>query len=273
MDPISQFLLNLFGGIGDALQPLINLMGTTPLEFTTANPVVDASWRTMTAVADSFLVLIVIIGAIQIMYAQSTGTLSLPISQFVPRILLTAILMHLSFILGQDLLILDNLLCGLVRANVLDFIRQVNGGHLFDGQQSLSITFVLTVVTIFSLVRVILQAVKRIVFFDVLFVLSGPAFLMSLHPQTAPWFAFWTRTYLVTVFTQFFQFLTFGLGFQFLIATKQTGPTGFILAIALLNLTAEIPALLARFAASAGASAGGIGTLVRGAITVAQLAV
>jgi hypothetical protein len=195
----------------------------------------------------------------------------MPVGQFVPKVILTALLMHLSFILGQDLILLNNLLCGLVQANVMDFIKQVNGGQPFNAGQALGITAVLAVVFTISLVRVIFQAVKRIVFFNVLFVLSGPAFLMSFDAQTAPWFSFWARTYLVTIFTQFFQFLTFGLGFQFLIATKQTGLTGFFLAIAMLNLTAEIPGLLSRFSATAGATTAGIGSLVRSAITAAAL--
>jgi hypothetical protein len=71
--------------------------------------------------------------------------------------------------------------------------------------------------------------------------------------------------------TQFVQFLTLALGMQFLIATKLTGPAGFLLAIALLNLTAEIPGLLSRFASTAGASVSGVGGLVRSAITAAAL--
>jgi hypothetical protein len=72
----------------------------------------------MTAVADAFLGLIVVLGAMQMMYGQSTGTLYMPVSQFVPKLILTAILIHLSFLMGQDLLVLNNLLCGLVHANV-----------------------------------------------------------------------------------------------------------------------------------------------------------
>ena len=44
-----------------------------------------------------------------------------------------------------------------------------------------------------------------------------------------------------------------------------------LLAIAMLNLTAEIPELLSRFAASAGASVAGAGSLVRSAVTAAAL--
>jgi hypothetical protein len=275
MNLITQFIVdlitNFLQGISGPIQPLIALIGTTPLQFTTANDVVIGAWKTMTAVADAFLGLIVVVGAIQMMYGQSTGSLYMPVSQFVPKLILTAILIHLSFLMGQDLLVLNNLLCGLVHANVTDFIRQVNGGQPLNAGQGVLITGIFAIAFSISLLRVIFQAVKRIVFFNVLFVLSGPAFLMSFHPQTVPWFSFWARTYLVTIFTQFFQFLTFGLGFQFLLVSKQTGLTGFLLAIAMLNLTAEIPGLLTRFATSAGATAPGVGQFVRTAITVAAL--
>lgn len=275
MNFITQFFLDLINGILQGvtgpIQPIIQLMGNTPLQYTTANPIVIGVWNTLTAAADTFLVLLVTVKAIQMMYGQSTGTLYMPVSQFLPRLILTAILIHLSFLLGQDLLIFNNQLCGLVQTNVQDFIQQVNGGQPFNVGQNLGLAAVLAVVFTFSLIRVLLQAIKRIVFFNVLFVLSGPAFLMSFDAQTAPWFSFWARTYVVTIFTQFFQFLTLGLGFQFLVATKQTGLTGFFLAIAMLNLTAEIPALLSRFSATAGANTAGIGALVRSAITASLL--
>jgi hypothetical protein len=154
---------------------------------------------------------------------------------------------------------------------VQDFIRQVNGGQPFNAGQTLNLSAVLAIVFAGSLVRVALQAVKRVVFFNVLFVLSGPAFLLSFHPHTSAWFAYWGRTYVVTAFTQFVQFTTLSLGFEFLVASKQTGTTGFLLAIAMLNLTAEIPGLLSRFAASAGASVSGAGSFVRSAVTAAAL--
>ena len=95
----------------------------------------------------------------------------------------------------------------------------------------------------------------------------GPPFVGG----TSAWFAYWLRTTLTTAFSQFLQFLSLSLGIQFLIASKQTGPTGFLMASAMLNLTAEIPELLARFAASAGASVSGAGSLLRSAITAAAL--
>ncbi|HLG78655.1 MAG TPA: conjugal transfer protein TrbL family protein, partial [Ktedonobacteraceae bacterium] len=253
------------------IAPLVNLISSTPLEFTTQNAIVIAGWRTMTTVADVLLGLFIVIGAIQIMYGDTTGSLRMPVGQFVGKALLTAILIHLSALIGEQLLILNNLLCGLVTANVQNFVQGVNNGQLFNNGQIIVLTIVMTIVFGIGLFRVIFQAIKRVIRFNLLFVLSGPAFLTSFHPATAPVFSGWIRLYIVTIFEQFIQFLTLGLGLQFLIATKQTGLTGFILAIAMLNLTAEIPALLARFGAAAGGQGGGLGSLLNTAIKAAVL--
>lgn len=257
--------------INNTLMPLVALIGTTHLEFMTANGVVIAGWNTMTAVADGVLGLLVVIKVIQMMYGQTTGTLYTSPGQFIPKVILTVILMHLSFLIGQDLLILNQTLCDLIHANVAAFLQQVNGGQAFNVGQQLGVAIILAIVFTLSMIRIIFQAVKRIIFFDVLFILSAPAFLMSFDAQTSPWFSFWARTYVVTVFTQFFQLLTFSLGMQFLVVSKQTGILGFFLAVVMLNFTAEIPGILSRFSATAGANTAGIGTLVRSAITAAAL--
>ncbi len=253
------------------IQPLVNLIASTPLEFTTQNAVVMGAWGTMTAVADVLLGLFIVIGAIQMMYGESTGTLRMPVGQFVSKAILTAILIHLSAFLGENLLVFNNLLCATVRANIQDFIRMVNNGQLFQNKQLVILAIVLTIVFGVSLFRVVFQAIKRVIRFNVLFVLSGLAFLTSFHPATTPVFSAWARMYVVTIFEQFVQFLTFGLGLQFLIATKQTGLTGFILAIAMLNMTAEIPSLLARFGVSAGGQGGGLGSLINTGVKAAIL--
>lgn len=253
------------------LAPLVNLMSSTPLTFTTQNALVLAGWRTMTLVADVFLGLFVVIGAVQIMYGDATGSLRLPVGQFVGKALLTALLIHLSAFIGEQLLLLNNLLSSLVGANVSDFVRSVNHGQLFTDGQTLGLTIVLTVVFGVGLFRVMFQAIKRVIRFNLLFVLSGPAFLTALHPATSPVFSGWIRLYVTTIFEQFVQYLTFGLGVQFLIATKQQGLTGFILAIAMLNLTAEIPTLLTRFGAATGGQSGGVTSLFTTAVKTAAL--
>lgn len=257
-------------GLPAPLLQLFRLVQATPLALTTHNAVVMLAWRTMTGVADAFLGLYILIGAIQVMYGDSVGTLRMPIGQFIGKALLTAMLIHLSAAIGEYLLIFNNLLCGIVQANIQDFIRQVNKGLPFTDIQTTLIDLVITVLFNIGMIRILFQAIKRIIRFNVLFVLSGPAFLTSFHPATTSVFSIWVRMYVVTIFEQFIQYLTFGLGIQFLIATQQTGLTGFLLAAAMLNMTAEIPALLARFSAATGGQRGvNIGTLVSTTVRVA----
>jgi hypothetical protein len=264
-------IITMATGIVDALSPIILLIGKTPLEFTTENPVVHSAWAAMVGLTDAFLGLYVIVKLIQMMYGQATGAIHPPVGQFVAKVILTVILIHASAFLGTEIITIVNALCGLLTIDVQVFIRHVNGGKMFDPGQALGLSAVLLIIFGFGLVRFILQAAKRVIFFNVLFVLSGPAFLMSLDAQTAPWFQFWLRLYIVTALTQFFQFLTFGLGFQFLLATGQTGVTGFLLAIALLNLTTEIPQILARFSGAYPKEVPGLENLVSSAMTAATL--
>jgi hypothetical protein len=271
-DAITQFFVNLINGflqgISGPFNGLVPLLGNTPLALTTANNVVLSTWTVMTGVADACLGLVVLLGALQMLYGQATGTLYIPLGQFVPKAVLTVILIHLSKLIGQDLILLNNALCGLVRVNVANFIQQTGGATT---GRVVGLATVLAIIANIGLIRIIFQAFKRIVLFDILFVLSGPAFLMSFHPLTAPWFSFWARLFVVTVFTQFFQFLGLGLGIQMIIASRQTGVIGIFLATAMFALVAEIPRLLSRFSGAMDTSGRTLGSLVATAMVIARL--
>jgi len=275
LDAITQFFVNIANGFLQGTSGLFNglipLLGNTPLALTTANAVVEDSWTIMTGVADAFLGLIIVIAAIQMLYGQSTGTLYIPLSQFVPKLIVTVVFIHLSKILGQDLILLNNALCGLARADVANFIQQANGGRPFNTGQNVGLATVLAIIASLTLIRLIFQAFKRIILVDILFVLSGPAYLLSFHPLTSPWFSFWARLFVVTIFTQFFQFLGIGLGIQMIVDSHQTGVIGIFLAASAFTLAAEIPSLLSRFSGAQASPVGGIGTLVHSAITAAIL--
>ena len=89
-------------GVLGPLQPLlVKFMSATPLELTTTNQVVIGVWGTVLAIADAFFLLLILIGTIQIMISNSTGSLTLPLSQFVPKIIVTTLLMNLSFFLAR----------------------------------------------------------------------------------------------------------------------------------------------------------------------------
>ena len=255
---------NLFGTATlSLLQPLvIQFMSHTPLELTTTNQVVVGAWGTMLAIANAFFFLLVVLGTIHIMVSQSTGSLTIPLGQFVPKIIVTALLMNLSAFFGQDLLLFNNVLCGAVNANLNQFFTTINNGSRITQTQSILLALGVFILLNITLIRLLFQAFERIVLWNLLFVLSPLAFLFSFLPQTADVFTFWGRMFVVVTFTQFVQFLALALGIALLAAAGQNGISGFLLAIAMLFLVAKIPDLLARFPSMAVPGWQGIGRVI-----------
>ena len=234
----------------------------TPLELTTTNQVVIGVWGTVLTIADAFFLLLIIIGTIQIMISNSTGLLTLPLSQFVPKIIMTALLMNLSFFFGQDLLIFNNLLCSAINANIGGFFNSINNGAKITQGQGLLLYLGLIILLNITLIRLIFQAFERLVLWNLLFVLAPLAFLFSFLPQTSTVFSFWGRMFVIVTFTQFVQFLAFALGLALLANAGQTGFSGILLAIAMLFLVAKIPDLLGRFPSMAVQGSQGISRII-----------
>lgn len=236
----------LVQGILALLQTFWLFIQVMPLGYTVNNPVVMQSWHVMTSVADALLGLFVLLGVLQILYGQATRSLEMPLPQFLGRAFLTILLIHLSAFFGETVLLLNNEIAAIVALNVGTFVHEVFGPQ--GPSLALSTLFGAIIALVFAvgLLRLAIQGVKRIVLFNLLFVLSGPAFLLSFHPYTQPVFSAWARRFLATSFEQSIQFLGLGLGIQFLTSTGQTGITGLVIAIAMMNLAAEIPTLVSQ---------------------------
>lgn len=248
------------------LEPLlIQYMKSSPLELTSANPVVIGAWGTVLAIANAFFLLLVVVGVIQMMLARSTGSLSIPIGQFVPKIIVTSVLMNLSYFLGH------NLLYGEVNANLQAFFTTVNNGGSITMGQGFLLFLATTVLLNIAIIRLLFQAFERLVLWNLLFVLSPLAFLLAFLPQTAAVFSFWGRMFVMVTFTQFVQFLAFALGIALLASAGQNGLVGYLLAIAMLFLVAKIPDLLSRFPSMAVTNSQGVGHLISTAIIAARL--
>jgi hypothetical protein len=261
-------------GILGPLQPLlIQFLGNTPLALTVNNQVVMGAWGTVLALADAFFLLLVIVGIIQIMISQSTGTLSLPLDQFVPKAIVTALLMNLSFFFGRALLIFNNEMCGIININLDGLFNTINNGaRITFGQGALLYLGVIILLNL-GLLRLLFQAFERLVLWNLLFVLSPLAFLLSFLPLTSAFFSFWGRMFVVVTFMQFVQFLAFALGLALLANAGQSGLPGFLLAIAMLFLVAKIPDLLGRFPAMSVQGSQGVGRLIGTIIIGARLLV
>lgn len=264
---------NSFGtGVLGPLEPvLVQFMKSTPIELTTSNQVVVGAWGTVLAIADAFFLLLVLIGTIQIMVFQSTGTLTLPLSQFVPRIVVTSLLMNLSSFFGRDLLLFNNILCGAINANLDGFFNTINNGTKLTMGQGFLLYVAVVILLNITLIRLLFQAFERVVLWNLLFVLSPLAFLFSFLPQTSSVFSFWGRMFLVVTFTQFVQFLAFALGLALLASAGLNGISGMLLAIAMLFLVAKIPDLLARFPSMSAQGTAGIGQVISAIIIGARL--
>jgi hypothetical protein len=259
---ITGVVLFLLQQILTPLQTLFSFISSMPIQYTTGNAVIMHAWSTMVMVADGFLGIFVIVGTMQIMYSDLTGGLRLPLTQFIGKAILTALLIHLSAFIGQDLLLLNNALAGVVGDSASTFLQHIG--------QSTSIhatlfSIVLDLMVGFTVLRLVFQGIKRIVRFNLLFVLSGPAFLLSLHPGTQPVFQAWLRMLVQTAFEQFVQFLALTLGIQFVFSVGQTDIAGLLITIAVFNLAAEVPGLLGQLIGG-GSSKGSGGELMKAAM-------
>lgn len=282
MDPIQFWNLlqkifnspnSLFGTstLGPLEPLLIQYMKNTLENLTTGNVVVTGAWGTMLAIADAFFLLLIIVGPIQMMISNSTGTLTIPLSQFVPKIITTTLMLNLSFFFCRMVLQFNNILCGSVNANLDRFFQTVNNGARITQGQSLLLYLGILILLNILLFRLILEAFDRLVLWNLLFVLSPLAILFSFLPQTSSVFSFWARLFLVVTFTQFIQFLAFALGLALLASFGQDGFSSLLLAIAMLFLVAKIPSLLARFSAMPVQSGQGIGQIIGTIVVGARL--
>ncbi|RAQ95944.1 hypothetical protein [Thermogemmatispora tikiterensis] len=261
MDELLRILLTLNMNF-NPFEPLFNsMLFTTSPALTTQNETVMLIWRTLLAISDGMLGLVIIVGTIQIMQSDATGSMRMPLGQFVGRILLSTLLMHSSAFLGEQLIQINNLLCEQLPISTVSFIQTLTHGRGLDSGTFFVLWAVLTIIFGIGLLRWLFQAIARIVRLDVLFVLSGPAFLCLIHPATVMVFSAWLRLYVVTLFEQFLQLLAFTLGLQLLLSSRQTGLVGFLLAAAMVNFTASVPRLLERFGAAASGH-GALSTLV-----------
>lgn len=259
-------------GVLGPLQPLlIQFMSRTPLELTIQNQVVVSAWGVVLAIANAFFALLVVIGTMQIMLAQSTGTLTIPLNQFVPRMVATTLLMNLSFFFGQSLLIVNNALCDVLNAHLDGFFATLNNGARITMGQGLLLYLGVIVLLNITLIRLLFQAFERLVLWNLLLVLAPLAFLFSFLPHTASVFSFWGRMFVVVTLTQFVQFLALTLGLALLASAGQNGVSGMLLAIAMLLLVAKIPDLLARFPAMSVQGTQGIGRMIGSIIVAARL--
>jgi hypothetical protein len=233
---------------------LASFITSMPIMYTTGNPIVIAAWTTMTIVADTFLGLFVIIGTIQIMYSDAAGGLRMPLGTFLGRAVMHVIFIHLSPFMAEQLLNVNNLLSGVAGNSAGTFLQTVApapNGNIF--------TIILTIVLTLIIIRLEFQGIKRIVRFNLLFVLLGPAIIFGFFPATDNVTSTHLRILVATSFEQFVQFLALTLAIQFVRTIGTGNSAGLLLTIAVFTMVAEVPILLGQIIGSSSSRGGGGG--------------
>lgn len=242
----------MVSGITSALTDLLkqaldlNILVQTPPGDTYQNGVVLAFWRTLVAVADAALALIVCWAGYNSIIAHGTGGRYHEARQVIPRVALAALGINLSLLVAQTLIDLNNALCGVVSdpfARILSLLA-LNGANGASG-----VAFFVLFLT-FGIVGLLLvvQMVVRLAMLDVLIVTAPLGLVCWALPQTHAWAQLWTRAFVSTVFVQFLQVLALTLGGGLIAFFPSVGLFAalmdLIVGLATLYLTLKIPSFL-----------------------------
>jgi len=242
----------MVSGITSALTDLLkqaldlNILVQTPPADTYQNGVVLVFWRSLVAVADAALALIVCWAGYNSIVAHGTGGRYHEARQVIPRIALAALGINLSLLVAQTLIDLNNALCGVVSdpfAKILSLLA-LNGANGVSG-----VAFFVLFLT-FGIVGLLLvvQMVVRLAMLDVLIVTAPLGLVCWALPQTHAWAQLWTRAFVSTVFVQFLQVLALTLGGGLIAFFPSAGLFAalmdLIVGLATLYLTLKIPSFL-----------------------------
>lgn len=245
----------MVSGINSALTDLLrqaldlNILAQTPPGDTYQNGVVLAFWRTLVAVADAALALIVCWAGYNSIVAHGTGGRYHEARQVIPRVALAALGINLSLIVAQTLIDVNNALCGVVSdpfAKILSLLA-LNSANGTSG-----VAFFVLFLT-FGVVGLLLvvQMVVRLAMLDVLIVTAPLGLVCWALPQTHAWAQLWTRAFVSTVFVQFLQMLALTLGGGLIAFFPSAGLFAalmdLIVGLATLYLTLKIPSFLRSF--------------------------
>jgi hypothetical protein len=244
----SWIVSGITSALTDLLQQALNLdiLVFTPPGDTYQNGVVLTFWRTLVAVADGALALIVCWAGYNSIVRHAVGARYHDAMQVIPRVALTGLAINLSLLLTQRLIDLNNALCGVVSdpfARILGLLP-LNGSNATAGVAFFILFLAFGIVGLLLVV----QMVVRLAMLDVLIVTAPLGLVCWVLPQTQPWAQLWTRAFISTVFVQFLQVLALTLGGALIAFFPSDGLFAalmdLIIGLATLYLTLKIPSFL-----------------------------
>ena len=244
----SWIVSGITSALTDLLKQALNLdiLVFTPPGDTYQNGGVLTFWRTLVAVADGALALIVCWAGYNSIVRHATGARYHDAMQVIPRVALAGLAINLSLLLTQTLIDLNNALCGVVSdpfARILGLLA-LNGSNATAGVAFFILFLAFGIVGLLLVV----QMVVRLAMLDVLIVTAPLGLVCWVLPQTQPWAQLWTRAFISTVFVQFLQVLALTLGGALIAFFPSDGLFAalmdLIIGLATLYLTLKIPSFL-----------------------------
>ena len=244
----SWIVSGITSALTDLLKQALNLdiLVFTPPGDTYQNGVVLTFWRTLVAVADGALALIVCWAGYNSIVRHAVGARYHDAMQVIPRVALAGLAINLSLLLTQTLIDLNNALCGVVSdpfARILGLLA-LNGSNATAGVAFFILFLAFGIVGLLLVV----QMVVRLAMLDVLIVTAPLGLVCWVLPQTQPWAQLWTRAFISTVFVQFLQVLALTLGGALIAFFPSDGLFAalmdLIVGLATLYLTLKIPSFL-----------------------------
>ncbi len=265
---LTDFLSGLARDFGDAIVGFINdvnFLTRTPENLSYDNELVKQFATATQMLADGLLAVVVLVSGYNVMLRPYMGATYAGALEFVPRLLLGAILINTAAWWCRLAIDANNAACSVFGApsiaDVVSTILRVAVDHV----SGLLMLLVATVMAILLLI----QQLMRLALVDVLLILSPLAALMWILPQSQSWARLWGRLFVATVFAQAVQVLTLRLGFNLATGLPPLTASGLLqplLGIAVLALTLKIPSLMSGGAAGGNIVASLIGTAAGAAV-------
>lgn len=248
----NQVMVSMVQGLTDTLQRTVQTLMASPLNFISrtppegsyASPTVIALWSVTRLIADGAVGLLAMWGGFSVMAHRQHGVPYHEVLELLPRLVLGMLLANTSLFLAQQVIDLNNGLCGVIGLDRLPAWQAT-----WPPAQLLADELALLVYLLIVLLLV-LQMLMRLALLAVLLVLAPLAAVCWILPQTQGWSRLWVQAFTATVFTQFLQVVALKLGGAMLTDLTPAPVTAstleLILGIAVLALVLRLPALLAR---------------------------
>ena len=219
-----------------------NFITQTPRSLTYANEDIRGLHGIMQGAANAALALIATMGALNVLLRPHLGLRYHSLSEFVPRLLIGAILVNTALWWCQFAIDVNNALAAAIGDATPPNWNALNGAH-----QAL-VDIVLGLVYVIVGLLLVLQMLMRLAWINVLMVAAPLAAACWVLPQTQGWAQTWNEQFTGAVFTQFVQVIALKLGGILLVAVGRFEPDvnwlSFLVGAATLWLTWRIPGLM-----------------------------